>query len=439
MRGLTHCRDDIVDRRYGLAQRPKQLAPSLSAAHYFGAQVRRLRERAGWTQAEVGERLVYGEDLVRKVEDGSRIPSPDFVEACERVFATRGALRQLVPLLERERLLRADRAARSLATAGYCSAAPDRLVLDWLVADWRRRPARSESAAGATLADLRRRDHQRGAGGVYDQVAAVIGEEMPALSARAPRVAIGFLELAGYDAVDLGADGLAQSHYLRALRLALDSGELLYGGYLIAVSLGHLALHCGDAAQALRLATAGLRGTGEVATHTVRAAFRTVAARARARLGDEAGCTADLRQAEASLALADLADEPGWISYFGAADFADEKAHCFFDLGHHQLAVRELDVAVSGLAPTRVRRLAIDTALRAASLARSGQIDAACAAGTIAVEYAAATASFRSLQRVTAMMADLYPYIDEPMVTSLAEHVRTALPPAGDFMRSPAS
>jgi transcriptional regulator with XRE-family HTH domain len=433
-----HCDDSIVDRWSGLAQRPKQLAPSLSAAHYFGAQVRRLRERAGWTQAELGIRLIHGQDLVRKVEDGSRIPSPEFVEACERVFATRGALRQLVPLLERERLLRVDRAGGPLTTAGYRSTAPDRQVLDWLVADRPRRPALSEPAGGATLADLRRRDHQRGAGSVYGQVAAIIGQDMPALSVRAPRVAIGFLELAGYDAVDLGADGLAQSHYLRALRIALDSGELLYGGYLIAVSLAHLALHCGDAEQALRLATAGLRGTDQVATHTMRAAFRTVAARARARLGDEAGCTADLRQAEASLALADPADEPGWISYFGAADFADEKAHCFFDLGHHDLVARELDVAVSNLAPTRVRRLAIDTALRASSLARSGKIDEACGVGTVAVDYAAATASFRSVQRVTAMMADLYPYIDDRTVAGLAEHVRAALPLVGKFTRRPA-
>jgi hypothetical protein len=64
------------------------------------------------------------------------------------------------------------------------------------------------------------------------------------------------------------------------LEIVTRCGDRLYGGYLIAVSLAHLALHCGDAEQAARLAAVALRGTDHQTTPGVRAAFRTVLARA---------------------------------------------------------------------------------------------------------------------------------------------------------------
>lgn len=408
-----------------MAQRPKQLAAALSAAHYFGAELRRHRESHGLSQADLGHRIRHSADLIRKVEDGSRIAIPSFVTACDAALDARGVLTRLSPLLERERRLRGARNDRD----GYRSAAVDGPVLDWLVCDRRRLPAYAEGGTSAdVLADLRRRDHQAGAGHTYESLTAVIEDELDELVRRAPRLAVGYLELAGYGAVDLGADGRAQAHYLRALRIATESGDLLYGGYLVAVSLAHLALHCGDANQALRLATAALRGTDRAATPAVKAAFHTVVARARARLGDEVGCTAALRHAEAELSVCDPSGEPEWIRYFGEADFADERAHCFFDLRKYDLVDRELGTALDHLPSTRVRRLAIDTALHASSLARRGDLEHACAAARAAVDYTAATASFRSIHRVVLMMAEFHRYGAQPLVADLIEYVRVTLP-----------
>jgi transcriptional regulator with XRE-family HTH domain len=417
-----------------MGQTPRELDPTRSPLHFFGAEIRRLRLELGMSQAELGQLLYMHPALVRKVEAAERIPTQEFVKQCDDMLEAGGLLRRMWPVLERERALRLSRdSATSRKSGAFRSEAADRPVLDWLLASTQdtRRPRGDNELAGRaaqTLRQLRDVDHAHGAGDNYSQIADYLGHDFNALISQAPRIATGFLELAGYEAVDLGADGLAQQHYLHALNTVTACGDHLYGGYLIAVSLAHLALHCGDADQAARLATAALRGTEHQTSPAVRAAFRTVLARAHARRSDQPACAAALLQVEADLSRSDPAEEPSWISYFGEADLADEKAHCFFDLGLHALAQREATRAAELLEPGRVRRLAIDTALHAASLARVGQIEHACAIGRQAVDHAAGVASFRSAHRIALMMAELQPHADLPAVRDLAEYIRIRLP-----------
>ncbi|BCB88874.1 helix-turn-helix domain-containing protein [Phytohabitans suffuscus] len=417
-----------------MGQSPKNLEPTRSALHFFGAELRRLRQALGMSQADLGKLVFVHKDLIRKIEGAERRPNEELVNRCDHALAAGGALRRLWPMLERERRLRLSRDAAGPGLV-FRSEATDRPVLDWLLAsthDARQHRGDDEvaTAAAEKLGQLRGVDHVHGAGQTYPAVAAVLDTDLDALVARAPAIAAGFLELAGYEAVDLGVDGRAQRHYLRALDVVTGAGDRLYGGYLIAVSLAHLALHCGDPEQAARLAAAALRGTEHQATPAVRAAFRAVLARAHARRGDEAACATALLQVEADLARGKPEEEPPWIRYFGEADLADEKAHCFFDLGLHELAQREANLAITLLDPGRARRLAIDTALQASSLARAGQIDHACAVGREAVDHAAGVASFRSAHRIGLMMAELQPYSDLAAVRDLAEYVHTQMPAA---------
>ncbi|WP_239097096.1 hypothetical protein [Asanoa ferruginea] len=307
-------------------------------------------------------------------------------------------------------------------------------MLDWLMAtpSTDRRPAVDDdtvTTAVAALANLRSQDHVHGAGVTYSRLAETLDGRLSSLAANAPQVATGMLELAGYDAVDLGVDGLAQQHYLRALALLTRSGDRVYGGYLVAVSLAHLALHCGDPQQALRLATAGIHGTNDHASPAVRAAFRIVLARAYARLGDEGACAAALLQVDADLARSRPSEEPAWIRYFGEADLADEKAHCFFDLGRYQLAHREAEIALTLLPPHRARRISIDTALRAAAHARVGELEQACAFARSAVDHAAGLVSFRTTHRIALMLAELQPSADVPEVREIVDYAHTTLKP----------
>jgi transcriptional regulator with XRE-family HTH domain len=412
-----------------MGQTPKQLQPARSVLHFLGAEVRRLRLARDMSQADLGTALFVHKDLVRKIESAERIPTDDLVDACDRVLGADGELRRLVPILHRERALRPTRDTVD-ATAGFRSEATDRPVLDWMLStarDARRARNGDDQFTADRLQDLRGADHQHGAGSTYPNLVGVL-TDLDDLTLRAPQLATGCLELAGYDAVDLGDDGLAQQHYLRALEIATRSADRLYGGYLIAVSLAHLALHCGDPDQAARLAAAALRGTEHASTPAVRAACRTVLARAHARRGDEPACASALLQAETDLARSRPSDEPAWIGYFGEADLADEKAHCFFDLGLNELAQREATRAVDLLEPNRVRRLAIDTALHATSLARSRQIEHACAVARQAIDHAATVVSFRAAHRIVLMLAELQPDLDQPEVRAVAEYARLRLP-----------
>ncbi|RLK23789.1 helix-turn-helix protein [Micromonospora sp. M71_S20] len=457
-----------------MGQTPRMLQPSLSERHFFGAELRRLRERANLSQARLGAMIRFSADLVRRIETADRFPSREFVEACDRALAAGGALTRLLPLLEESRASEGKRIAppRGPTNAGpLLPAQPaetprvadmvvrvpfqpgvlDRAALDWLNASAGPRlsvagrpgsPDRVDEenlhSAETALAMFRQLDHTHGAGRVHAQVQRYVEGELNRLLANTPAsesvarhlytLAAGFFELCGYQAVDTGAHGLAQRRYLRALRLTEAADDRLYGSYLLAVNIGHLALHCGHPEPAHRMALAAVKGSETQATHAVAAALHAVVARAHARLGREDDCLTHVAVAEKELARSRPEDEPAWIRYFDAAYLADEIAHCFHDLGRPQQTQRHLGDALTALSPTHVRRLAIDTALLASSLAAAGRIDEACAIALEAVDHAARTTSHRCLQRIVEVQADLEPYRCEPEVREFDEYVRHRLP-----------
>ncbi len=58
----------------------------------YGRQMKLLREAAGLTQAQLGERVGYGEAQIAAVEQGRRIPRPELVDAVDREVGGRGVL-----------------------------------------------------------------------------------------------------------------------------------------------------------------------------------------------------------------------------------------------------------------------------------------------------------------------------------------------------------
>ncbi|MDI5941526.1 helix-turn-helix transcriptional regulator, partial [Micromonospora sp. DH15] len=70
-----------------MAQAPRTLQPSASERHFFGAELRRLREQANLSQARLGAKIRFSADLVRRVETADRFPSRQFVEACDTALA----------------------------------------------------------------------------------------------------------------------------------------------------------------------------------------------------------------------------------------------------------------------------------------------------------------------------------------------------------------
>ncbi|AXK37661.1 XRE family transcriptional regulator [Streptomyces armeniacus] len=58
----------------------------------LGRQIKLLRERAGLTQRELGDRLGYGENLISSVERGRRVSQPELLDAVDELLGAGGLL-----------------------------------------------------------------------------------------------------------------------------------------------------------------------------------------------------------------------------------------------------------------------------------------------------------------------------------------------------------
>lgn len=76
------------------------MGPSLDLMRAVGKQVKLLRERAGLTQKELGDRLGYSEDLVSSLERGRRTPQREFLEAADEALGAEGMLRATIEDVE---------------------------------------------------------------------------------------------------------------------------------------------------------------------------------------------------------------------------------------------------------------------------------------------------------------------------------------------------
>ncbi|OKJ19716.1 DNA-binding protein [Streptomyces sp. CB00316] len=68
----------------------------------FGAVVQALREHAGLSREEFGTLVGFSKHTVASVEQGRRMPDPDFVEGAEPHLGNTGALRAAAPHLSRK-------------------------------------------------------------------------------------------------------------------------------------------------------------------------------------------------------------------------------------------------------------------------------------------------------------------------------------------------
>jgi transcriptional regulator with XRE-family HTH domain len=65
---------------------PKELDPTASPRHFFGAEVRRARLAAGMTLADLGARVPCDASTVSRIEAGALSPTERFAAACDEAF-----------------------------------------------------------------------------------------------------------------------------------------------------------------------------------------------------------------------------------------------------------------------------------------------------------------------------------------------------------------
>jgi transcriptional regulator with XRE-family HTH domain len=78
----------------------RDLDPGASPLHFFGAEVRRAREAAGMTLADLGAAVPCDASTVSKIEAGILNPTERFLTACTEAGSF-GIIR--VPRIDRER------------------------------------------------------------------------------------------------------------------------------------------------------------------------------------------------------------------------------------------------------------------------------------------------------------------------------------------------
>lgn len=202
---------------------------------------------------------------------------------------------------------------------------------------------------------------------------------------------------------DVGDHGLAQRHFIQALRLAKAGDHAAFGAHILA-NMSTQAVYLQQPGEAVRLAHAAISsGRGRVDT-SVMARLHTAEACAHAIAGDIRGCTAALRLAEDAAGKIGGSDQPVWAGYFTPAHLAGTAIRCLRDLGRTKEALRYAEQALD-LGEGSVRTRALHTALIASVYAsgKSAEPEHASQLGHSALDLAGRVYS----RRVTDRIADL--------------------------------
>ncbi|MFE0033691.1 sporulation protein [[Kitasatospora] papulosa] len=233
--------------------------------------------------------------------------------------------------------------------------------------------------------------------------------------------------LAGWMAFDTGQQEAAQRYYIQALRLARAAADVPLGGYVLA-SMSLQATYRGFADEGVDLAQAAVERNRGLATARTMSFFRLVEARAHAKAGDAPAAGAALRAAESWLERSRTGDsDPTWLGFYSYDRFAADAAECYRDLKAPRQVRRFTEQALSKPTDEFVRSHGLRLVVSAVAELESGNLDAACAAGTRAVEVAGRISSARTTEYVRDLLHRLEPYGDEPRVAELRERARPLL------------
>ncbi|MER6319850.1 sporulation protein [Streptomyces sp. NPDC001581] len=233
--------------------------------------------------------------------------------------------------------------------------------------------------------------------------------------------------LAGWMAFDTGQQEAAQRYYIQALRLARAAADVPLGGYVLA-SMSLQATYRDFPDEGVDLAQAAVERNRGLATARTMSFFRLVEARAHAKAGDPVAAGAALKAAEGWLERSREGDpDPTWLGFYSYDRFAADAAECYRDLKLPRQVRRFTEQALSRPTEEYVRSHGLRLVVSAVAELESGNLDAACAAGTRAVEVAGRISSARTTEYVRDLLHRLEPYGDEPRVAELRERARPLL------------
>lgn len=455
-----------------MAQAPRDLAPLVSAWHFFGAELRKCRVSRGLSQRRLGALALSSGDLICKIEKAERKPTLDLARRLDAALHTGQTFQRLwraagkptgsshsdSPLDDLGtrwattvadtvktigRLWRADLERRSaIVGSAWVAAGFAMSSTAWLQPEndvdlsreSGRRVGQAEVAAlWAMCQAFADADHRLGGGYARSTVVHYVTDVVcpllegsysdeigRGLMAAAARIC----DLSGFMAFDSGRQGLAQRQYIQALRLAKASGDRALGVHILAdMSMQALYLR---APEALDLAEAGVRTARGCRSYASVARCLALKARAHARRGDAAACGRSMNEAESALAKVRPDEEPAWIRFFDHHQLYAEFVYAADDLGHAAMVRRFAPTALTSTDGMQ-RRQVLAGATVAATYVGRGETDVerACAILTDVVPAAGALTSLRGAEALNRVRRKLTPYAPHPAVRKIEDDLRT--------------
>lgn len=156
--------------------------------------------------------------------------------------------------------------------------------------------------------------------------------------------------------------------------------------------------------------------------------FHLVEARAHAKAGESTAAAAAISAAEGWLERSRDGDaDPAWLGFYSYDRLAADAAECYRDLRMPRQMRTFTEAALSRPTEEFVRSHGLRLVVSAVAELESGNLDAACAAGTKAVEVAGRISSARTNEYVRDLLHRLEPYGHEPRVAELRERARPLL------------
>lgn len=466
-----------------MAQRERELAALESARTHFGSQLRYWRKLRKLSQRALGDLTHDSGAQIAKVEKAVRWPTPDFVRRMDEALETGGALAQLMPQVEAERLSATSPRIMDapseppdpnvgLAWGSTTAATVEKATELWR-ADMRRRTAIVGAAwASTAVAPAVRRwlgepddgdtshagakrvgkadvaamwsmcrafaDTDHHVGGGYARVTLVqflddvvspllkgsydnaVGRELHVAAAR-------LSNLAGFMCFDSGRQGLGQRYLIQALRLAKSGRDRALGAHILA-DMSMQSQHLGQTSEAIALADAGNRTAKGCGSRSIEARCHALLGRAHAAAGDGRTAATSMAAAEAALDGARPGDDPFWIRFFTREQLAAEFMYTADELGYER-EVQRLAPDVLRSSPDMGRR----RVLASATLARSyvdTDLEQACGVMHDVLPVATSLTSTRAFDAMTSVRRKLAAYSGKPAVAALEHDFRQLLGPA---------
>lgn len=234
-----------------------------------------------------------------------------------------------------------------------------------------------------------------------------------------------FAEFCGWLADDLGdlPTGAAWSN--RALEWALASGSADIAAYVL-MRMSQQAQLIQERARITTLAEAAIRYEPQVDSPSVKAAIYQQAAHASALDGQEHDALARLDHAqELAASPAQQPDPHALGSYCTTHYVAVQRAAVYSTLGDHRRALDEYDAIMREWPNSFHRERGVHLARRTVVAARAGQLDAAVASGTEALEIARNTQSERTRRELATSVSIMKPWQTQSSVRDFIEAVTT--------------